>query len=65
MLGPQYSRASRKRFDSELDLGAAGVSAQSTKGKVRLVELSTTVPTRQANNLKVYRVKQYAKSERW
>ena len=29
--------------------------------KVRLVELSTTVPTRQANNLKVYRVKQYAK----
>jgi len=42
-------------------LEAAGVSAQ----KVRLVELSTTVPTRQANNLKVYRVKQYAKSERW
>ena len=41
------------------------------ENKVRLVELSTTVPTRQANNLKVYhnlkvyRVKQYAKSERW
>jgi hypothetical protein len=42
-----------KRFDSG-PWGAAGVSAQSTRP---WSPRSTTVPTRQANNLKVYRVK--------
>ena len=64
-LGHSTKQCREKRSIRGCALGAAGVSAQSKKGKVRLVELSTTVPTRQANNLKVYRVKQYAKSERW
>ena len=42
----------REKFQLCVD---RGVAAQRTK--VRLVKLSTTVPTRQANNLKVYRVK--------
>ena len=42
----------REKFQLCVD---RGVAARRTK--VRLVKLSTTVPTRQANNLKVYRVK--------
>jgi len=47
----------RKSFDSGLDLGGSWSFRTKYETKVRLVELSTTVPTRQANNLKVYLVK--------
>ena len=56
---------SRKGSIRGLGLGGRWGVHTKFEDKVRLVELSTTVPTRQANNLKVYRVKQYAKSERW
>jgi hypothetical protein len=51
----------RKSFDSGLDLGGRWGVRTKYEDKVRLVELITTVPTRQAYNLKEYRVKQYAK----